>query len=315
MGAKQATGMDGNISRNNTEKPVFSIWFQAARPKTLAAGIAPVVIGSAMAAADARFHAMSAFCTFAGTVLIQIGTNFANDYFDAMKGSDTDERIGPVRAVQAGLVTPGAMRRAAALVFLAACAPGLYIVWRGGWPFLIIGLVSILCGVLYTGGPYPLGYIGLGDLFVLVFFGPVAVGGTYYVQALSLTPEALVAGVAAGLFSVAILTVNNLRDIEQDRVAGKRTLPVRFGRAFARIEYAVCLVGGGTVVPIVLALKTGRWGVMTSALALAAALPAIRTVFTKTDGPSLNDALARTGQILLLFAVLFSVGWFLWISR
>ena len=307
--------MDGTSSRNDTNKPAFSVWFQAARPKTLAAGIAPVVAGTAMAAADARFHAVSAFCALTGAVLIQIGANFANDYFDAVKGSDTAERIGPVRAVQAGLVSPGAMRRAAALVFLAACVPGLYIAWRGGWPFAIIGLVSILCGVLYTGGPYPLGYIGLGDLFVLVFFGPVAVGGTYYVQALSLTPEALVAGVAAGLFSVAILTVNNLRDIEQDRVAGKRTLPVRFGRAFARIEYVVCLVGGGAAVPIVLAVKTGRWGVTASALALAAALPTIRTVFTKTDGPSLNDALARTGRILLLFAGLFSAGWLLWIPR
>jgi len=291
------------------------IWLLAARPKTLAAGIAPVVMGTAMAAADARFHAMSAACALAGAVLIQIGTNFANDYFDAVKGSDTDDRIGPVRAVQAGLVSPGAMWLAAVLAFLAACAPGLYIVCRGGWPFVIVGLVSILCGVLYTGGPRPLGYIGLGDLFVLVFCGPVAVGGTYYVQALALPPEAVVAGLAPGLFSVAILTVNNLRDIEQDRIAGKRTLPVRFGRSFARVEYAVSLVAASAVIPSLLAWRTGRWGGMASILALVAAIPTIHTVFTKTDGPALNAALARTGQLLLLFAIFFSAGWSLWTPR
>ena len=287
----------------------------AARPKTLAAGIAPVIIGAAMAGADRRFHALGALCALAGAILIQIGTNFANDYFDAAKGSDTKERIGPVRVVQAGLISPGAMRLAAALVFLAACAPGLYIVWRGGWPFVAIGLVSILCGVLYTGGPYPLGYLGLGDLFVLAFFGPIAVGGTYYVQALALPPEVAIAGIAAGLFSVAILTVNNLRDIEQDRQAGKRTLPVRFGRTFARIEYAVAFIVAGAAIPLLLAWRTGRWGVMASILALAAAVPTIRTVFTKTGGPALNTALARTGQLLLLFAILFSVGWCAWTPR
>ncbi|MCX5759507.1 MAG: 1,4-dihydroxy-2-naphthoate polyprenyltransferase [Candidatus Hydrogenedentes bacterium] len=296
-------------------RPSLSIWLLAARPKTLAAGIAPVIIGTAMALADRRFHALSAFCALAGAILIQIGTNFANDYFDAAKGSDTEERIGPMRVVQAGLISPGAMRLATALVFLAACTPGLYLVQRGGWPFVAIGLVSILCGVLYTGGPSPLGYLGLGDFFVLVFFGPIAVGGTYYVQALALPPEVAIAGIAPGLFSVAILTVNNLRDIEQDRQAGKRTLPVRFGRTFARIEYAVALIVAGAVVPLLLAWLTGRWGVVASILALAAAVPTIRDVFTKTDGPSLNAALARTGQLLLLFAILFSVGWVLWMPR
>jgi len=307
--------MAKNRSRNDTANPALSIWFQAARPKTLAAGIAPVVVGTAMAAADARFHALSAFCAFAGAILIQIGANFANDYFDAVKGCDTEERIGPVRAVQAGLVSPGAMRWAAGIVFLAACAPGLYIVWRGGWPFVAIGLVSILCGVLYTGGPYPLGYLGLGDLFVLVFFGPVAVGGTYYVQALALPPEAVIAGLAPGLFSVAILTVNNLRDIEQDRQAGKKTLPVRLGRTFARVEYVVSIIAACTIIPLSLAWRTGHWGAMASILVLVAAPPTIRTVLEKTDGPPLNDALARTGRLLLLFAFLFSAGWTLWTPR
>lgn len=293
----------------------LSIWLMAARPKTLAAGIAPVIIGAAMAAADGHFHALSAFCALLGAVLIQIGTNFANDYFDAQKGSDTDERIGPTRAVQAGLISPGAMRSAALITFLAACVPGLYIVWRGGWPFVAVGLASILCGVLYTGGPYPLGYLGLGDLFVLVFFGPVAVGGTYYVQALTLPLYVVVAGVAPGLFSVAILTVNNLRDIEQDRKAGKRTLPVRLGRTFARIEYALALILACAAIPLYLYHMNNHIYSLFSLLALAAALPVIHTVFTKRDGPSLNNALARTGQILLLFAVLFSAGWCAWTPR
>lgn len=292
-----------------------AIWWMAARPKTLAAGIAPVAIGTALALAAGRFHALSAGCAFAGSLLIQAGTNFANDYFDAVKGSDTEERIGPVRVTQAGLVSLGRMRLATAFLFLAACVPGLYIVWRGGWPFVAIGMLSIVSGVLYTGGPYPLGYLGLGDLFVLIFFGPVAVGGTYYVQALALPFDAALAGLAPGFMSVAILTVNNLRDIEQDRRAGKRTLAVRFGRNFARAEYVCALVAACVVVPFGLACHSGRWGGLAAILVLPAAVPVVRHVLTTADGPLLNEALARTGQLLLLFAILFSVGWCAWIPR
>jgi 1,4-dihydroxy-2-naphthoate octaprenyltransferase len=147
----------------------------AARPKTLPAGAAPVVIGTAMAWADGGLHVVSALCALLGSLLIQIGTNFANDYFDGSRGTDAADRLGPTRVTQAGLVSPKAMSLATALTFLLACVPGLYLVWRGGWPFIVIGLLSILCGILYTAGPYPLGYLGLGDLFVLIFFGPVAV--------------------------------------------------------------------------------------------------------------------------------------------
>jgi 1,4-dihydroxy-2-naphthoate octaprenyltransferase len=287
----------------------LSVWFHAARPKTLPAGSAPVIVGTALAFDAGMLHLPSALCALAGSLLIQIGTNLANDYFDHAKGADAPGRLGPVRATQAGLISPRAMLRATAAVFLLACLPGLYIVWRGGWPFIAVGLLSILCGVLYTAGPYPLGYLGLGDLFVLVFFGPVAVGGTYYVQAHALDGGVLLAGLACGLMSVAILTVNNLRDIEQDRFARKMTLAVRFGRTFARAEYATALAVSLFAIPA--ALGARHPFVLLSMLAALQAAPTLKTVLTTTDGPALNDALASTGRVLLVFSILFSIGWIL----
>lgn len=287
-------------------------WLLAARPKTLAAGITPVIMGAVMAFDVGAFHAPAVLCCALGALLIQIGTNYANDYFDFVKGTDTAERVGPTRATQAGLVTPRQMLLATILVFGLAFIPGAYLMWRGGLPILAIGLVSVACGLLYTGGPYPLGYLGLGDLFVLVFFGPVAVAGTYYVQTLTVTPEVLLAGLAPGLFSTAILTVNNLRDADTDVKTGKRTLAVRLGKTFARWEYVVTLVAGALLVPLALCLYTGQhWPVMISSLTLLAAIPAVRVVFSSAGGPALNVILARTGQLLLLFTVLFSVGWLL----
>ncbi|MDX9973867.1 MAG: 1,4-dihydroxy-2-naphthoate polyprenyltransferase [FCB group bacterium] len=290
----------------------FRVWWMAARPKTLWAASAPVLMGTAMAWDGGVFHGPAALCALLGALLIQIGTNYANDYFDHQKGTDTAERIGPLRVTQAGLVSPGTMRKAMALVFLLALIPGACLVYRGGWPLVAIGLASILCGILYTAGPAPLGYIGLADLFVLVFFGPVAVGGTYYVQALSLPPEVAIAGLAPGLLSVALLTVNNLRDIDGDRAAGKRTLAVRFGRSFARAEYLLSLVIACVAVPLYLV-----WRLPSHTLSLLAlgtiilAVPAVRTVFTRNEGPALNGALAHTGRLLILFSVLFSIGWIL----
>ncbi len=285
-------------------------WIIAARPKTLWAGVSPVVIGAAMAFSDGAFHAPSVLCALLGALLLQIGANFANDYSDFMRGTDTADRIGPTRATQAGLIAPNVMKRATVLVFLLACLPGLYIVFRGGWPFAVIGLLSIMCAILYTGGPYPLGYFGLGDVSALIFFGPVATGGTYYLQTFQLPAAVVVAGLAAGLFSVAILTVNNLRDIEEDRRAGKRTLAVRFGRTFARFEYAACITIAAVVIPVVLCVMTrGHVACLASAAVLLLAVPVVRVVFTQTDGPSLNKALARTGKLLLVFAILFSLGW------
>ena len=310
------------------------VWLMAARPKTLPAAAAPVLLGTAMAYADGGFHAVSALCAFLGALLIQIGTNLANDYFDHAKGADTAVRLGPTRVTQAGLVAPGKVLAAAALAFALACAPGLYIVIRGGWPFVVVGLASIACGILYTAGPYPLGYLGLGDLLVLVFFGPVAVAGTYYVQALELSRPIVIAGFGPGLLSVAILTVNNLRDVDQDREAGKKTLPVRFGRTFAKAEYLVCFAIACLGVPLATGAANGRWWVLLAALTLPAAVPTMGMVIGKTlrrgTTPSLfdydyehgpetrdprpetrNDALAATGKLLLLYSVLLSIGWML----
>ncbi len=287
-------------------------WILAARPKTLAAGMAPVIMGGAMARVDHAFHAPALLCALLGALLIQVGTNFANDYFDFVKGTDTEERVGPLRATQAGLVSPRTMLAATVIVFALALLPGGYLIHRGGMPILIIGLVSIACGVLYTGGPFPLGYLGLGDLFVLVFFGPVAVAGTYYVQARMVTQDAVIAGIAAGLWSTAILTVNNLRDMEGDRRSGKRTLAVRFGRTFARVEYLACVLLAGIAIPLYLGLYPGTHpGALLAALSVPAAIPALRAVFSSTDGEQLNNTLAATGKLLLLYAVLFSAGWLL----
>ncbi len=290
----------------------WSVWWQAARPKTLWASTAPVLMATAMAWEAGALHVPSLVAALVGAVLIQVGTNFANDYFDFVKGADTGERIGPVRATQAGHVTPATMRWATVLVFALVLVPGAYIIARGGWPFVVIGTLSILFGVLYTAGPYPLSYLGVADVFVLVFFGPVAVGGAYYLQTLSLDWTVVVAGFAPGLLSVALLTVNNLRDVDGDRKAMKKTPAVRFGRTFARVEYVAAVVLAGVVIPLVLAIgRPGHGWVLASMLATLTALPAVRTVLTRTDGPALNRALAQTGRLLLVFSVLFSLGWIL----
>jgi 1,4-dihydroxy-2-naphthoate polyprenyltransferase len=286
----------------------LSVWILAARPKTLPAGLAPVLIGTAMAYADGRLHWPAAIAAALGSLLIQIGTNYANDYFDFKKGADTHERLGPLRVTQAGLVTPHAMKIATIIVFSLALLAGAYLVYRGGLPIVAIGLLSILFGILYTGGPYPLGYNGLGDIFVLIFFGPVAVGGTYFVQTLTITPPVIVAGLAPGLWSVAILTVNNLRDIDSDLNSGKKTLAVRFGRRFAIAEYTICVLVA-CLIPLILVLTYNRstWVVLASATILPA-IPAMRAVATASGEP-LNHTLASTGRLLLIFSILFSIGW------
>lgn len=289
----------------------LSVWVLAARPKTLWAAVAPVLIGTAMAFGDRAGHWPSALAALVGAVSIQIGTNFANDYFDFKKGADQHERLGPTRMTQAGLIKPYAMRTATIFAFSLALLVGIYLVWRGGWPIAIIGLLSILLGIMYTGGPYPLGYHGLGEVFVLIFFGPVAVGGTYYVQALDINSIVLLAGLPPGLFSVAILAVNNLRDIKSDELAGKKTLAVLFGRTFARMEYLLAITIA-TLLPVFFCLTTHRhFFSLLTLLVLLAAAPAFKTLLGKTDGPALNNVLAATGMLLLLYSVIFSVGWLL----
>ena len=294
------------------EKSKLRIWIDAARPKTLWAAVAPVIIGSAMAFSDGKFHLLSVFVALMGAILIQIGTNYANDYFDFKKGADSKDRLGPVRATEAGLIKPIVMRNAFIIVFLLAFLVGLYLIYRAGWPILIIGILSIIFGILYTGGPYPLGYNGLGDIFVLIFFGPVAVGGTYYVQTLDITWPVILAGLSPGLISTALLTVNNLRDINTDRMAGKRTLAVRYGIAFTRMEYLITILIALCIVPLVLLyLEPHHPYALAGIIVFLFALPSIKAVFLNEINAELNEVLGRTGKILLLYSIIFSLGWIL----
>jgi 1,4-dihydroxy-2-naphthoate polyprenyltransferase len=289
----------------------IKVWLLAARPKTLPAAAAPVIMGMAMAVEAEALHVPAAVCAMLAALLIQIGTNLANDYFDFVKGTDTEDRLGPTRATQAGLATPAQMRNAMVLTFVLAFCIGLYLVYRGGWPILLVGVLSILFGVLYTGGPLPLGYIGVADFFVLVFFGPVAVGGTYYVQTLELPWYVVVAGLGPGFLSTAILTVNNLRDIAGDRRAGKKTLAARFGKAFARGEYVFCVATATVIVPTALVLGLrAHHALLAVVLTGIAAVPLVRRVYT-AEGRPLNGVLAGTGKLTLLYSILFSAGWLL----
>ncbi len=286
-------------------------WFLAARPRTLPAAVAPVVVGSALAYSHGVFHAPSALLAGAGAMLIQIGTNFFNDYADFKKGADTAERVGPARATQKGWVSPRAVLMAAIIAFALAMLVGVGLVERGGLPIVAIGLVSILCGFLYTGGPLPLAYIGVADFFVFVFFGLVAVSGTFYAQALTLVPEALVAGAALGALCTAILVVNNLRDRFTDAKAGKRPLAVRFGARFARSEY-VFLVATAYLIPVV-GYATGAtpmsW--LMVLLTLPFAVSRVRGVLTH-DGAALNRYLGRTAQLMLVYGLMLAGGMTLW---
>lgn len=284
----------------------FQAFLHATRPKTLFASLCPVGMGVVLACRDGHFAWLPALAALAGALLIQIGTNFANDYFDFKKGADTAQRLGPVRVTQAGLIAPNTMKWAYILAFAAAALIGLYLIFCGGWPIFWIGFFSIICGILYTGGPYPLGYLGLGDLFVLIFFGPVAVAGTYYVQALQWAPLSILLGLSPGLFSVAILTANNLRDVAEDTQSNKKTLVVRWGTLWGKMEYTGAVILAA-LLPIYVS-PTPSLLLALPALTLVAAFPSIRRVWT-LEGKILNQVLADTGKLLLIFTLLFCIGW------
>jgi len=286
-------------------------WMLAARPKTLWAATAPVVIGTAMALRDGVVHIPAAVLALLGALLIQIGTNFHNDYRDFETGADTQARKGPTRVVLAGLISASAMRRATFFAFAAAVAAGAYLMWRGGWPIVVIGACSILFGILYTGGRYSLKNLGLADLFVFIFFGPVAVAGTYYVQALAWPLEVWLAGIAPGVLSIAILMVNNVRDIEEDRAHRKRTLVVRFGRPFGIGAYVCCLLAAAAVPFLLHVSFRGPLLAGIAAVIVPLAFVPVRTLVTTPveEGRKLNAVLAATGQLLLVYSLGFSFGW------
>ncbi|MCB1110190.1 MAG: 1,4-dihydroxy-2-naphthoate polyprenyltransferase [Chlamydiia bacterium] len=281
----------------------MKIWIEGARPKTLIASLSPVLIGSVIAHKIAPFH-WGIFCAcLLFALAVQIGTNFANDYIDFLKGADTSERKGPRRLVQAGLVSPEKMRKVTFAVFGVAALMGLYLMSVGGWPIGLLALLAILLGYLYTGGPYPLGYLGLGDFFVLVFFGPVAVAGVTYLQTGSVSPVAILAGLPPGLLSTAILAMNNLRDREQDRKVGKKTLPVRFGLRFGKWEFACCLMGAA-LIPLLQEIY-----LPTVATALLG-VPLIGQVFKAKKAETFAPLFPKVGRLQTLYTVVFCVGWF-----
>jgi 1,4-dihydroxy-2-naphthoate octaprenyltransferase len=285
-------------------------WLLAARPATLPAAIVPVLVGTSVGVAvlDGKLPHPGAFAAaLACAVLIQIGTNLANDVFDFCKGADTAARLGSTRVTQAGLLTTQAVLAGTAATFGAAALLGLYLTAVGGWPILLVGALSILSGLAYTGGPYPLGYHGLGDLFVFVFFGLVAVVGSTYLQTLTVEPLAIAAAIPTGLLVTAILVVNNLRDADTDRAAGKMTLAARFGRRAARWQYGAFVLGAYLVPPLLPVFATGARGLWLPLLTVPLGLRLVRTVGLASDGPTLNRALKGTGLLHLLFGGLFAI--------
>jgi len=284
-------------------------WLLAIRPRTLAVAVGPVAVGTAVAHAGGVANPPVAGAALVAALLLQIGCNFANDVYDSEKGADTDDRLGPPRAVQLGLLGPDEMKRGMAIAFALAAGVGLYLAAIAGWPIIAIGVVSILVAYAYTGGPYPLGYHGLGDLAVFLFFGVVAVVGSEFVQSLRWSWAALAASFPVGLLATAVLVVNNLRDIDTDGVAGKRTLAVRLGATGARVEYAVLVLGAYLLVPGYMALGGRSFWVLMPWLTLPLAFRVLGTVLGGASGAALNPVLGATAQLALLFSLLLAAGY------
>lgn len=291
----------------DTRPPGWAVWLAAIRPATLPAGAVPVVVGSAVAAAEGGFAAGPAAAALAGALLLQIGCNFVNDAGDFTRGADTAERLGPARATQRGWLTARQMAQGAAVVFTLALTVGGWLTWHAGWPVVAMGLAGVAGAIGYTAGPRPLGYLGLGDVLVFAFFGPVAVCGTAYVQLGHASGNSFLAAISIGALATAVLVVNNLRDRVGDAQAGKRTLAVRFGATVARAEY-VALVALAFLAPL-LAVVAGRArpGWLLPWLALPVAAVCVRALW-RTDGAALNPWLGRTARLEALFGVLLAAG-------
>ncbi|MGZ4197441.1 MAG: 1,4-dihydroxy-2-naphthoate polyprenyltransferase [Solirubrobacteraceae bacterium] len=284
------------------------IWLMAARIRTLPAAIAPVLVGTALAGWQHVFHPLRFVAALIGAIFIQVGTNLSNDYSDARRGADAEDRLGPVRVTAGGLVPPRQVLIATYVSFGVAVLAGVYLVVVAGWQLLLVGAASILAGVLYTGGPKPYGYEGLGELFVFLFFGIVAVAGSYFVQVKHLDWKAFALAVPVGLLASAILVVNNFRDIDSDRRANKRTLAVRLGRTRTRAMFAVIVYLAFLLTPVTWVFGPMKPWVMLPWLTLPLAAQIVREVRNRTDGPSLNQALAHTGMLQLAFCTLLSAG-------
>lgn len=283
-------------------------WIEAARPKTLAAALVPVFIGSALAFHDASFHIIPSLVALLCALLIQIGTNFANDFYDAKKGADSNSRVGFTRATATGLITPKMMMRATIITMGIAFIFGLYLVWHAGWVILVIGILSLIFGIAYTGGPFPLGYNGLGDIFVFLFFGFAAVMGTYYVNTLHWSVTSFWGSIPAGALSTNILVVNNLRDIETDRPAGKKTLGVIFGEGALRWEYVIMILLSFAIPAHFFFRLHFPWPIFLSFLTIPLAIRLVQLIWKEKDKTKFNTILERTAQFMVIFGLLFSIG-------
>jgi len=297
--------MNANHDRQRTSKP--KAWLMAARPKTLPAAVAPVLVGSALAYAQGVFVALPALAALGGGLLIQVAVNLANDYFDFVRGVDTQARQGPPRVVQSGLISPDELKTGLGVVMWLAVLIGVYLTVVAGWPVVVIGVLSLVCALAYSGGPFPLASRGLGDVFVFIFFGLVAVGGTYYVQAQTFSSWALLVAVPVGTLTTAVLVVNNLRDIETDEAAGKITLAVMLGPGATRVEYHVLLLVS-YLMPLFMWWQGWSAWVMLPWLTLPLTAWLMRRTQVAETGTTLNSLLAQTAQLALLFCLLFSLG-------
>lgn len=292
----------------NTQQPSLAhVWLVAARPKTLPAAVGPVVVGTALAFADGRFADWPMLAALIGALLLQIGSNFANDYFDFLKGADTHERTGPTRVTATGLLTPQQVRWGMVVVFGLAALDGIYLIFVGGWPILVLGVAAILAALGYTGGPLPYGYYGLGEVFVFLFFGFAAVVGTYYVQALAVTAQVWLAAAPVGALITGVLVVNNYRDRATDAQAKKRTLAVLLGERGARIEY-IALIVLAYAIAVILAFDS-LW-LLLPFVSVPLAWQLVRAVRTQT-GSVLNQTLAGTARLGLIYSILLSIGFVL----
>jgi 1,4-dihydroxy-2-naphthoate octaprenyltransferase len=290
-----------------TTQQKLNTWVRAARPQTLPAAFVPVLVGSSLAAKYDGLNWSATLVAFLCAFLIQIGTNFANDYFDFVKGADNEDRIGFERATASGKISHGQMKWATLIIMALAFLSGLYLVWLGGWIVLVIGIFCILCGILYTGGPFPLGYNGLGDLFVFLFFGVIAVTTTFYVNALHWSMVSFWSSISVGALAINILVVNNLRDIEQDRPAGKNTLGVLFGENVLRWEYLIMLLIAFAI-PLFFFLHLHYSAIIfLPFLSIPFAAWLIKKIWLDAKH-ALNDTLKLTGIFMTLFCILFSIG-------
>ncbi len=285
----------------------FESWILASRPKTLPAAIAPVLVGTAVAIKYDKFNFIAFLIALICSILIQVGTNFVNDLYDFLAGSDREDRIGPRRVLASGLISVKEMKWGIFITFGVTFLLGLYLVYLGGIVVLLIGLLSIFAGIAYTAGPYPLAYNGLGDIFVFLFFGFVGTVGTFYVQAFQVNPFVFLASIPVGALITNILVVNNYRDIEADKISGKHTLAVKFGRKFTRYQYLSFMILSYLILPVVFFIFNLSLFIFLPLISLPIAIKLIKMIFT-FSGPELNETLALTAKLSAIYGLLFAIG-------